>query len=77
MNDENNPIPSVDHMAKKAGKKVGVTSSVSIDHATPAAFYAHQAKLSMYYEIAQDFLTAAFDFYVGAGFVKPTSSFFF
>ena len=75
MDDEKNPIPSVAHMAKKAGKKVGVTSSVSIDHATPAAFYAHQAKRSMYYEIAKDLITADFDFYGGAGFVKPNTSF--
>ena len=29
-------------MAKEKGMKVGIVSSVSLDHATPGAFYAHQ-----------------------------------
>ena len=75
MDDEKNAIPSVAHMAKKAGKKVGVTSSVSVDHATPAAFYAHQEKRNMYYEIANDLIAANFDFYGGSGFLKPNTTY--
>ena len=75
VDDEKNSIPSVAEMAKKAGKKVGVTSSVSIDHATPAAFYAHQPKRSMYYEIATDLPKANFDFYGGAGFLQPNTTY--
>lgn len=59
---------------RKAGKKVGVTTSVSVDHATPAAFYAHQPNRSMYYEIALDLPKANFDFYAGGGFLKPTTT---
>ena len=70
VDDEKNPISSVAHLAKNAGRKVGVTSSVSVDHATPAAFYAHQARRNMYYEIATDLPKANFDFYGGAGFMK-------
>ena len=70
MDDDKNVIPSVAHMAKDAGRKVGVTSSVSVDHATPAAFYAHQARRNMYYEIATDLPKADFDFYGGSGFLK-------
>ena len=33
------------------GYKVGVVSTVNIDHATPAAFYAHQNSRRNYYEI--------------------------
>ena len=65
---------SVAVKAKKAGKKVGITTSVSIDHATPAAFYAHQISRSMYYEIATDLPKTGFDFYAGSGFLKPTNS---
>ena len=61
MDDEKNVIQSVAEKAKKAGKKVGVTTSVSVDHATPAAFYAHQPNRSMYYEIALDLPKAGFD----------------
>ena len=68
-------VPSVAHRAKKAGSKVGVITSVSVDHATPAAFYAHQPDRNMYYEIAKDLIVADFDFYGGAGFLKPEKDF--
>ena len=35
-------VNSVASWAKENGYRVGVSTSVSIDHATPAAFYAHQ-----------------------------------
>jgi alkaline phosphatase len=65
-----NPVYSIATLAKQAGKKVGITTSVSIDHATPAAFYAHQPDRNMLYEIATDLPKAAFDFYAGAGFLQ-------
>lgn len=65
------PIYSVAQWAKDSGKKVGVLTSVSIDHATPAAFYAHQPDRNMYYEIATDLPKAGFDFYGGSGFLIP------
>ena len=74
MDDQKNVIQSVAEKAKKAGKKVGVTTSVSVDHATPAAFYAHQPNRSRYYEIALDLPKAGFDFYAGSGFLKPTTT---
>lgn len=74
MDDDKNILQTVAEKAKKAGKKVGVTTSVSVDHATPAAFYAHQPNRSMYYEIALDLPKANFDFYAGGGFLKPTTT---
>ena len=38
------PYTSLAELAKEKGMKVGIISSVSIDHATPAVFYAHQPK---------------------------------
>ncbi|MBQ8874466.1 MAG: alkaline phosphatase [Bacteroides sp.] len=70
-----NPLMSVAYMAKKAGKKVGITTTVSIDHATPASFYAHQPDRNWYYEIALDLPKAGFDFYAGGGFVKPEENY--
>lgn len=68
-------VMSVAERAKRAGKKVGVTTSVSVDHATPAAFYGHQPNRSMYYEIALQLPEAGFDFYAGSGFLKPARTF--
>ena len=73
MDDNKSVLQSVAERAKKSGKKVGVTTSVSVDHATPAAFYAHQPDRGMYYEIALDLPKAGFDFYAGGGFLKPTT----
>ncbi len=69
------PYKSVAYAAKEKGLKVGITTSVSIDHATPASFYAHQASRSMYYEIVQDLIKSNFDFFAGAGFLKPNTTF--
>lgn len=66
-------VYSVAAKAKQAGKKVGITTSVSIDHATPASFYAHQPERHMYYEIACEIPKAGFDFYAGSGFIEPVS----
>lgn len=74
MDDQKQPLQSVADQAKAAGKKVGVATSVSVDHATPAAFYAHQPNRDMYYEIATDLPKAGFDFYAGGGFLKPTTT---
>lgn len=76
MNGEHtSPIYSVAQWAKDSGKNVGVATSVSIDHATPAAFYAHQPDRNMYYEIACDLPLSGFDFFAGAGFLSPEKAF--
>lgn len=71
VNKDKEKVLSVAARAKQAGKKVGVLTSVSVDHATPAAFFAHQVDRNMYYEIATDLPKSGFDFYGGAGFLRP------
>lgn len=53
--------------AKEAGKKVGIISTVTITHATPAAFYAHRAARGEGYGIAIDLVHSGFDFFAGGG----------
>lgn len=65
------PVTSVAVWAKNAGAAVGVTTSVSVDHATPASFYAHQVYRGMYYEVGQDLVKSGFDFFAGSDFLKP------
>ena len=62
-----NSLETIAEKAKKAGKKVGITSTVPVNHATPAAFYGHQKDRNMYYEISQDLIKSGFDFFAGAG----------
>ena len=62
-----NSIETIAEKAKKAGKKVGIASTVPINHATPASFFGHQKDRNMYYEISQDLIKSGFDFFAGAG----------
>ena len=64
------PVTSIAVWAKEAGMKVGVASSVTINHATPAAFYAHQPKRSLSYDIAKDMIATDLDFYGGSAVEK-------
>ncbi len=59
------PLRSMAFDAKDAGMKVGIVSSVPIDHATPAAFYAKVPKRSMYYEIDEQLAQSNFDYFAG------------
>ena len=66
------PVTSVAVWAQNAGAAVGVTTSVSVDHATPASFYAHQNDRGKYYEVGKDLIASKFDFFAGSDFLKPT-----
>ena len=52
------------------GYKVGVISSVNIDHATPAAFYAHQNSRKNYYQIGVELANSGFEYFAGGEFQK-------
>lgn len=52
--------------------KIGIVSSVNINHATPAAFYAHQASRNNYYDIGLELIDSGFDYFAGGGLLAPT-----
>jgi alkaline phosphatase len=58
--------------AKEQGMKVGVVSSVSLDHATPACFYAKVPSRGNMYDIAVQLTKSGFDYFGGGGFAQPT-----
>ncbi|MDR3134335.1 MAG: alkaline phosphatase [Prevotellaceae bacterium] len=62
---------SLTYPLHRAGYKIGVATSVSIDHATPGAFYATSLSRSNYYEIATQAASTGFDFFAGSGFIYP------
>jgi alkaline phosphatase len=71
MTPEGKAVKNVAELAKEKGMKVGIISTVSIDHATPAGFYAHQLSRNNYHEIAQDLVNSNFDFFGGGGIKDP------
>ena len=62
-------LKSVACELKDLGYKVGIISDVPVNHATPAAFYAHTCHRDGYYEIAREIPESKFDFFCSAGFL--------
>ncbi|MCP4460285.1 MAG: alkaline phosphatase [Cytophagales bacterium] len=54
------------------GWKTGVVSTSSIQHATPAAFYAHNKSRRNYEEISLDLVDSNIDFFAGGGYAGLT-----
>lgn len=69
--DHKKELKTIAEIARDQGMKVGIVTSVSIDHATPASFYAHQPKRSMSYEIGLDLTQSNFNYFASGGFLDP------
>ncbi len=67
---KNKKLVSIADVAKKEGMKVGIITSVTLNHATPAAFYAHSSARSNYYKIGLDLIESGFDFFGGGTIAK-------
>ena len=63
---------SVAELAKKKNYKVGIVTTVTINHATPASFYGHRISRSQYYELGVDLVNSNFDYFAGGGVAFPT-----
>ncbi len=64
---EGNPVYSCALKAHEDGYKVGIMTTVTITHATPAGFYAHRKNRSETYGIALDLANSGFEFFAGGG----------
>lgn len=53
---------------KKDGYKIGIATTVNINHATPAGFSAHRESRKGYYEIGKEMLNTGFDYFAGGDF---------
>lgn len=65
-------LKSIAYKIHDAGYKVGISSTVGINHATPAAFYGHSANRGDYYPIALEIASSDFEFYAGGGAIEST-----
>ena len=71
LDTDNQPVKTIAEILRDKGWSVGIMTSVSIDHATPGAFYAHVASRSDYYTIGKQLAASGFDFFGGATFYQP------
>ena len=51
--------------------KIGVISTVNLNHATPAATYAHQASRKSNYPIGQELVASNFEYFAGGALMDP------
>ena len=60
-------LESVAELAKKNGRAIGILTSITINHATPASFYAHNVSRDNYYDIGIDLIKSGFEYFGGGG----------
>ncbi len=63
---------SIAQLAHERGRKVGILSSVSLDHATPASYYASVPSRSLMNSIGTQMAATGYEFFGGGGLAKPT-----
>lgn len=69
--DSTTKFKSIAYKLHDAGYRIGITTSVQINHATPAAFYGHNKNRNAYYEIGKELPLTGFEFFGGGGFLQP------
>jgi alkaline phosphatase len=70
--DKTQDAKNITEIFKENGKKIGIISTVTINHATPAAYYAHAESRNQYYDIALQMATSNIDYFAGGAINKPT-----
>ncbi len=63
---------TVAQMVRAKGMKVGVLTSVSLNHATPASYYASVPSRNDYYGIGEQLIDSGFDYFAGGGIHQHT-----
>lgn len=67
---EGNPVESMSFCLKEDGYKIGIISSVPINHATPASFYGHNISRGAYYELMTEIPESGFEYFASAGILQ-------
>ncbi|WP_312812508.1 alkaline phosphatase [Sedimentibacter sp.] len=65
------PKTIAERLKNEKGMKVGIISTVTLNHATPAAYYAHIASRNDYYDIALQMADSGFDYFGGGTLSQP------
>lgn len=67
VSDNFKPLENITEIASKKGVKVGVISTSSITHATPASFFAHTKSRNFQEDIALQLSKSEIDYFAGGG----------
>lgn len=60
-----NEVKSITYNLHEKGKKIGIITTMSLNHATPAAFYANAGSRLNYDKIAYDLVDSNFEYFAG------------
>ncbi len=63
-------LESAAEVAHRAGKAVGIVTTVTINHATPAGFYGHRKGRGEGYALGLDLVASGFEYFAGGGLDK-------
>ncbi|MGD9569495.1 MAG: alkaline phosphatase [Sedimentibacter sp.] len=66
------PKTIAERLKEEKGMKIGIVSTVTINHATPAAYYAHVPSRNDYYDIAMQMADSGFDYFGGGSINQAT-----
>lgn len=69
----NTSLQSVAEYLKEKNFKIGIITSVPLNHATPACFYGHESTRKNYDNLTEDLIESDFDFFAGGGFLLGNS----
>ena len=73
--DENkNRVTAISELLRDSGFRIGILTTVSLDHATPGGFYAHVDSRRSYSMIADDLFASGFDYFAGGRFHNTPDS---
>lgn len=67
-------LQSCAEVARDKKWKVGIISTVVINHATPASFYGHRSSRQQYHELGLDLIDSNFDLFAGGGINKAVKT---
>jgi alkaline phosphatase len=65
--DDSTEVKTLVEIVSQQHIKTGVISTSSVQHATPASFYAHAINRGLYEDIAADMVVSDIDFFAGGG----------
>lgn len=70
LSDRSTSVKTIAERAHEQGHRVAVCTTVSVDHATPAAFYAHRPSRNDYHQIGMQLAESGFEFFAGSDFLQ-------
>ena len=70
MSNDGEQLKPITHKLKNKDYKIGIITTVPLNHATPAAFYATATNRSNYDDITNQVFSSNFDYFAGGNFIK-------